>query len=426
MANKNLHSLINRPWYIEKSFAQAHLPLLNTILDGKMGDFINEDEEKDDPFILSTDHQSKKPGATARNVVVFPIKSAIYKYDQFCGPMGTKSMIAYLEEFENDSSIAGIVLDVDSGGGQVSGTPEFYDFLKNYSKPIVAYTDGYMCSAAYYLSAATNEIIANKRAEHIGSIGAYTMILDLNGYYEKMGAKLHTIYATRSTEKNKGYNDALEGNYETYIKEQLDPIVDDFIQDMKAARPSLDEAVFKGATYNANKSLNMGLIDSIGSLRDAIDRVFSLAKDDPETKNFMNTTERPNLQAALELDAPIAATENGSYLNDEQLDALETHLTDDQQTITDLQATNEDLTNQIETAQQNAAAVNDVLYTLATAAGLELEEGLEDEDLISQLSDRITELSKTPAVTHTIINKKEEPEAKHAYIDFNSPIYKSN
>ena len=92
-----------------------------------------------------------------------------------------------------------------------------------------------MCSAAYYIGSASAHIVANKRAEAIGSIGAYAQFLDLSGFYEKKGAKLITVYAHESTEKNKSYRDLMSGNPKTYIKEDLNPIVEqDFISDMKA------------------------------------------------------------------------------------------------------------------------------------------------------------------------------------------------
>ena len=153
-----------------------------------------------------------------------------------------------MRAYEKDAQCKGVVLDIDSGGGQVSGTPEFHDFIKEYSKPVVAYTDGYMCSAAYYIGSAADHIIANKRADKIGSIGTMISFLDLTGYYEKKGAKMITAYATKSTEKNKSFEDLLSGKPETYIKNELDPITETFHSDMKAARTNLDEAVLTEAT----------------------------------------------------------------------------------------------------------------------------------------------------------------------------------
>src|SRR5690606_21664710 len=164
--------------------------------------------------------------------VIDPIKSPIYKYNQECGPRGTKTIMNVLDRLRNDDTVAGVVLDIDSGGGQVYGTPEFHDYLVDYPKPLVTYTDGIMASAAYYIGASADHIIANKRSDAIGSIGAYAQFLDLQGYYEQKGAKLHTIYSSKSEEKNKSYRELLKGNYDIYIKENLDPIVNDFINDI--------------------------------------------------------------------------------------------------------------------------------------------------------------------------------------------------
>ena len=218
---------------------------------------------------------------------------------------------------------------MDSGGGQVYGTPEFYDYISNYPKPIVAYTDGYMCSGAYYIAAATQRIFANKRADAIGSIGAYATIVDSNGIWEHFGAKVHTIYATKSTEKNSEYREVIDNsNYEPYIKNQLDPIVETFVTDMKFTRPQISEEAFKGGTWTGEQSVEMGLVDENGTIQDAINHVFELSMNSNNQKpnTNMNTINRPRVQAVLGLDAPLASTDNGSYLNDEQIDAFEARL----------------------------------------------------------------------------------------------------
>ncbi|KKM05296.1 hypothetical protein LCGC14_1755580, partial [marine sediment metagenome] len=284
MSVSNLHSLFNRPWYIEQNYAQGHMPLVMGILTGNtLGE---KDDVKKKPSLVRLADVQASPGSTDTRVAVLNIKNPIVKHDQFCGPQGTKSMMRQLDRLKGDDSIAGVVLDIDSGGGQAYGTPEFYDYLMDYPKPVVAYTDGLMCSAAYYIGSASSEIIANKRAEAIGSIGAYSQLFDLDGFYEKQGVKVHTMYATKSTEKNKSYRDAMKGEefYGSYIKEELDPLVDNFISDMQAARPNINSEVFKGATYSGEKALEMGLVDALGTLDTAIQRVFELSeKQNPKS-----------------------------------------------------------------------------------------------------------------------------------------------
>ncbi|MBC5835803.1 hypothetical protein G6N05_05335 [Flavobacterium sp. F372] len=296
MSIKNIHSLISGKWFIHESYGYSLLPSLFSIIEGQ-NISITSDEIEPEVFVSSKKSKSNLIAADSFNnesnndqyVAVINLKNPIYKYNQECGPAGTKSKMAIMENYAKDSNCVGIVLDIDSGGGQVSGTPEFYDYIKSYSKPVVSYTDGMMCSAAYYIGSAANHIIANNRADAIGSIGVMVHFIDVSGIYEKMGAKVITEYATRSTEKNKPFEELLKGNPELYIKTELDPIAEDFINDIKAVRSNVDKSVFAGGTWNASDSLSKGLIDSLGTLQDAINKAFELSKTSKNNSNKTNS-----------------------------------------------------------------------------------------------------------------------------------------
>ena len=370
-------------------------------------------------------------------VAVINIKTPIYKYSQECGPRGTKDIIKTMERLKGNSDIAGVVLDTDSGGGQVYGTPEFYDYVKAYSKPVVTYTDGLLCSAAYYFAAASSHIVANKRAEAIGSIGAYAQFLDLSGYYEKQGAKIHTVYAEKSTEKNKSYRDLMAGDPKTYIKEDLNPIVDEFISDIKDVRPKISEDVFKGATYNANISLEKGLIDSIGTLQDAIDKVFELKNSNSnKSQNTMSKPQSfPNLEKVLGLETPLAETENGSYLQGEQKTTIENALSANAtalknakaaqaQAEADLQAEKDAHAAALTAEKDSTVAVVAALRTAATEAGVEdLAEDASAEDIQTALTAKIQELNGKPGASHTTGAAQDDEKGEFAYLDFDNSIY---
>lgn len=433
MSIANLHSLFNRPWYIDQQYAQGYLPLIsNFIKSGIQADLKPNKINISSYRNLAGNLMNGDEMAAADNdavVFVLDIKAPIVKYDQYCGPIGTKTMISMLDSIKDDSKILGVVLDVDSGGGQAYGTPEFYDYIRSYSKPIVAYTDGMMCSAAYYFSCACDHIMVNKRAEDVGSIGAYTQFIDLSGKYEKEGIKEHTITATKSTEKNKAYMEALAGNYEPYISEVLDPLVDTFITDMKAARPQLNEAVFKGATYNGVKAVEMGLVDSIGTLSDAIAWVAEKSKK-VNNSNFNTNTmskERANLQGVLGLDAPLASNDQGTYLNDSQLNIIENALNGQTEVLNQLKDDHKALITALEADKQKAidktTALAKGLNTVATTLGADVSISEESVD-VSALTDKVVELQAEPGATHTTagtpITKEDN---KHSYIDFASPMY---
>lgn len=328
-------------------------------------------------------NENSSLASTANKVVVIDFNQPVVKFD-YGYWLGTKSYAKILNQLAADDTVVGVVLNIDSGGGQVYGTPEFYDYIKNYSKPIVAYTDGYMCSGAYYIAAATNKIFANKRADAIGSIGAYATIVDSNGIWEHFGAKVHTIYATKSTNKNSEYREVIENsNYESYIKNQLDPIVETFITDMKETRPNIAEEAFSGGTWTGEQSLEMGLVDANGTIQDAINYVFELAiqSSNQNSNTNMNTKSLPKVEAVLGLDAPLASSDNGSYLNEEQLDTIEARFDSLESENSTLQTQVSEaetakttavdaITLQLTEATNNATAVETSVDAIMTSLGL--------------------------------------------------------
>lgn len=349
MSVKNLHSLINGRWFIDKPYGHSLLPSLFSILEGK-DISVKSGEREPDIFISLKKSNSALVAASkfdsgnndSEYVAVINLKDPIYKYNQECGPSGTKSKMQGMKSYAQDPNCIGVVLDIDSGGGQVSGTPEFYDYIASFKKPVVAYTDGLMCSAAYYIGSAASHIIANKRADAIGSIGVMVSFIDFSGIYEKQGAKLITEYATQSTEKNKAFEELLKGNPELYIKTELDPIAEDFINDIKAVRPGVDPSVFKGGTWNAQESLDKKLIDSIGTLQNAVNKVFELSTTgNSNSNNNLNskkgtmskkTKSFPAIQKLIGVEGSGIATistitgNKGVQISEGQLEVLENTL----------------------------------------------------------------------------------------------------
>ena len=343
-------------------------------------------------------------------MVVLELKNAIYKYDQECGPKGTKTKIGVLEQYRNDPNLAGIVLDIDSGGGQVSGTPEFHDYIKGFEKPVVAYTDGDMCSAAYYIGSAADYLIANKRAEAIGSIGVMISFIDWTGYIEKEGGKVITEYATLSTEKNKSFEELLAGNAEFYIKEELDPINEVFHADVKNSRPNVNESVFTGKTWDAAGALEQGLIDEIGTLQMAVSKVFELATQSSNSNQINMSKTLPKLEAVLGLTAPLASTDNGSYLNEEQLDQIEATIANHDTVVADLnsQLTAAQDTTALEAVNATVTAAENAVDAMLSAAGIPAVEGATLDAKLASLSTKVTEMANKPGAGNTIVKLQDD------------------
>ena len=86
--------------------------------------------------------------------------------------------------------------------------------------------------------------------------------------------------------KNKKYEDLRAGNKEQYISEELDPLAEQFISEVKRSRTKLtetdppeDNPIFRGETFDATHSVTNGLIDNILTLPQAISEAYRLGQE---------------------------------------------------------------------------------------------------------------------------------------------------
>lgn len=399
-----LHTLFSHPLYIEPEFGISCIPALYDILKNPN----KSSEKKAEPSITihKMEMSSSSGTVSEKSVVVISLVQPIVKYSSYPW-IGTSDLVRLLKTYKKDDSIIGVVLNVDSGGGQAYGTPILYEYIKEFkeSKPLVVYTDGFLCSAAYYLAAPASKIIANKRAEAIGSIGAFATIIDFDGIWEHFGAKVHTMYADESTEKNKDYREVLEGNYRPYIKNVLNPLVEQFWSDMISERPQINALAKNGDTYNGEKSLELGLVDELGTLDDAIQSVITLYHNNFNSNTNTMAKERLKIQGVLNLDAPLAVNENGSYLNEEQLDTVESALSDKDSEIATLKADlqkaqeNTELKDQLTASQDSLTKVESSVDAMLTASGLPVEGTLTEK--IAALDSKVVEMAGKPGANPT-------------------------
>ena len=362
----NTYSLLNSHWMITSSGASSMMPQLLSLI---RGNELKEVASKLPTVFMEMDGEDfldiPEMNSTSQYINVLSIKTPLFKYDQMCGPSGTRSMTRILKEWEGNDNVVGVILDIDCPGGQVSGLAEFADYIHNYSKPIVAYTDGLMASAAYYVAAACDHIVVNQNADLIGSIGTMLTYVNLDGIIEAEGGIIKDVYATGSTRKNEEHRAMKDGSDSLLIKNILDPARDKFVSDVLKFNPSVDNSVFEGAVYSPSEALQLKLIHEIGTIQTAFDKVIALSKKNNQsnTNTNMNTKQLPNVQSVLGLDTPLASTEeNGSYLNAEQLDTIESRLVELQSSNSTLQESldaavaNTEVQEQLTTAQQSLAS----------------------------------------------------------------------
>lgn len=264
---------LNQPLAIEKDFLLSLIP--NIILGYQQKNEFSSAENILQKALGKIEMQALSAQSSGADAfpVVLDINGPIIKYSSWWY-LGTHDMISILRRLDRNSSVSGIVLNIDSGGGMVSGTAELTHTIKNLSKPTIAYTGGYMCSAAMDIASGANFRMANPFADLIGSIGTMLSYQDFSKMFEKWGASIYEIYAPQSSEKNKEFRDLQSGDPKAY-EQRLKDMTADFISRMEENLSETlkdDGHVMKGKTYTPKQALEVGLINELGTLEDALSK----------------------------------------------------------------------------------------------------------------------------------------------------------
>jgi len=174
-------------------------------------------------------------------------------------------------EATEDPEIDAIVIDVDSPGGTVTGVPEAAEAIERAAteKPVIAYTGGMMASAAYWISASADAIVAAPSAD-VGSIGVYTAFLDRTRQFEQEGIDVELFKHGKF--KAMGMPGvALTDEQRALIQEGVDEIAGWFKGFVQQSRPGVSTDAMEGQTFLGKNAVAVGLVDALGSLGDAIE-----------------------------------------------------------------------------------------------------------------------------------------------------------
>lgn len=181
-----------------------------------------------------------------------------------------------------DSKIAGIVLDVDTPGGAVSGTDELSQaiFAARGTKPIVAHVNAQAASAGYWIASAVDRIFLAPSAE-VGSIGVLGVHNDISAALEKAGVK-RTIIKAGLFKAEMAPSEPLTDEAMAYQQQRIDEFYAMFVNRVAANRGVTSQTVRsnfgQGRMVGAQAAIAAGMADAIGSIEDAIAYVQSTSK----------------------------------------------------------------------------------------------------------------------------------------------------
>ena len=206
---------------------------------------------------------------------VIPIVGVIGKglspLERMTGASDLNIVSDQIDAFLADGEVQTLVFHIDSPGGVVGGVEEVARKIANSSKPTIAYTDGMMCSAAYWLGSSADRVISSPSAD-VGSIGVYMNLIDVSQAYADMGVKAVVIKSSATPYKAAGIEGtSLSTEQIAYFQNEVDAIYADFTSSVKAKRKMASDDAMKGQSMSGKIASSMGLLTGLSdSLSDVI------------------------------------------------------------------------------------------------------------------------------------------------------------
>lgn len=265
-----LIDIITSPWAIQPEKLVELKHIYETHLRGEKIDIKAVEARIGKPL-------DNRPGGyeVVDGVTVIPVDGVIAKkmnlFTQVSGGVSTDLLARDLKAAIDDPSIRAIVLAIDSPGGTVDGTVDIARlvFESRGVKPIVAYTDGTMASAAYWIGSATDKVYIGNDATLVGSIGVVAMHQDVSMAEEQRGIKTTEVYAGRYKRIASQYAPLSEEG-RAYLQDRVDYLYSVFISAVADNRGVRVEKVLKdmadGKVFSGKQAMEAGLVDGVSTL----------------------------------------------------------------------------------------------------------------------------------------------------------------
>lgn len=213
--------------------------------------------------------------------------AVVYAYGDVVDGEGTEDNIGgerisrAVRKAREDKHVKAIVLRVNSGGGSALASEVIWREIELASreKPVVASFGNVAASGGYYIACAASKIMADP-ATITGSIGVWGVIPNLKGL---MNNKLGITFDNAMTNKNADFIPVMKPMtpyQRAIIQKDVDHIYDLFAGRVASGRHMTVEkvdSIGQGRIWSGTEALNLGLIDTLGGLTDAIKLAASLA-----------------------------------------------------------------------------------------------------------------------------------------------------
>lgn len=219
---------------------------------------------------------------------------------------------ADLRRAATDPSVKAVVVRVNSPGGSVVASNEIWKMLKDFEKPVIFSFGEMAASGGYYIACAGKWIVANPDTL-TGSIGVITEMANVDELAKKLGVQLIVIKTGPSKDIGNPFRPMTEDEIKLW-QTVIDQAFDGFVQVVAQGRGLPEDQVRQigdGRVYTGRQAKELGLVDQLGYLEDAIDKAGELGgiRGKPRVVEYKRTLTLMDVLTSSALRAPAVSLE---------------------------------------------------------------------------------------------------------------------
>jgi len=217
--------------------------------------------------------------------------------------LDSKDTLEEIQTVSKNDKVKGVIIRINSPGGGVAPSQEIYSELRKLSskKPLVASLSSVAASGGYYIASAAEKIVANP-GTLTGSIGVIMSFSNVQGLFEKVGLKNNVVKSGKYKDIGSPHRD-MTLDERKLLQSVIDNVHNQFISAIVAGR-KLDrksvEKVADGRIFSGEQALALDLVDSLGTIRDAIKLTATMAGIEGEPRTYYTKKDRGLLDYIME------------------------------------------------------------------------------------------------------------------------------
>lgn len=247
---------------------------------------------------------------SVKNLLKVPNKNSKYKkekiavlyaegeiYDEGTEGITAKALVKEMEDIRENDNIKAVVFRINSPGGSAYASEQIWQAvsLLKEKKPVVVSMGNYAASGGYYIACNANRIVASPTTL-TGSIGIFAIFPTFEKLTKKVGITIDVVKTNNLGDLGnltRPMNALEKQKIQRYIENGYDLFVNRCAEGRNMTPESLRK-IAEGRVWTGIKAVELGLVDTLGTINDAIDIAAQLSKCTdyqlsyfPEKNDFM-------------------------------------------------------------------------------------------------------------------------------------------